>query len=208
MNGERRTRRSIYPRQNPTLIELPPMQYLTITGVGNPNEENFSIAIQSLYAMSYGIRMMPKSGITPEGYYEYTVFPLEGIWSLTEEGISLQQEGKIITDLKDYLTYKVMIRQPDFVDETLMEAIREKVMQKKKDLPIDQVRFESIEEGRAVQMLHIGSYDSEPASFAIMEAYATQQGYPRKNKTHKEIYLSDPNKVEPEKQKTTLRFWV
>ncbi len=196
------------PKEVPVEIEIPPMQYLTITGEGNPNGEAFSECVQSLYAMSYGIRMMPKSGVTPSGYFEYTVFPLEGIWNLSDEGIMRQQEGADLTELKDFLTYKVMIRQPDFVDSDLVETVRKAVAGKKKSLPIDRVVFETVEEGRAVQMMHIGSYDSEPESFARMEAFASEQGMLRKGKSHKEIYLTDPNKVAPEKQKTVLRFWV
>ncbi len=196
------------PTKEPMIIDIPPMQYLVITGEGNPNGQGFSECVQSLYAMSYGIRMLPKTGVIPVGYYEYTVFPLEGIWSFSEEGINRLQVGEDLINLKDYMTYKLMIRQPDFVDWDLVEKIRVSVATKKKSLPIDRVTFETISEGNAVQMLHIGSYDSEPESFARMEAFASEQGLERKGKHHKEIYLSDPNKVAPEKQKTTLRFWV
>ncbi len=55
-------------------------------------------------------------------------------------------------------------------------------------------------------MLHIGSYDNEPATFKIMEDYAKNQGLQRDSKVHREIYLSDFRKVAPEKLKTVLRF--
>lgn len=205
----RKKEKELYlPKNEPTLIDVPTMNYLTMSGKGNPNEEDFSVSVQCLYAMSYGIRMLPKKGIVPEGYYDYTVFPLEGVWSLDEEGILLQQEGADLLTLKDHFLYKVMIRQPDFVDEALFNDVMATVAQKKKGLPIRQVIFETINEGRGVQMMHLGSYDSEPVSFAQMEAFAVEQGLTRMDKTHKEIYLTDPNKTAPEKQKTTLRFWV
>ncbi len=196
------------PKATPTMIDVPTMQYLTMEGEGNPNSEGFSTSVQSLYSLSYGIKMLPKSGVTPEGYFDYTVFPLEGVWNLTEEGIEKYHSGLPIVELKAYFKYKVMIRQPEFVDEDLVESVREKVALKKKALPINSVKFETINEGKAIQMLHIGSYDDEPATFAEMEAYAEAQGFKRKDKSHKEIYLSDPSKVVPDKLKTTVRFWV
>jgi len=205
----RKKEKSLYlPKAKPTMIDVPTMQYLTMEGEGNPNSEGFSTCVQSLYSMSYGIKMLPKSGITPEDYFDYTVFPLEGVWNLTEEGIEKYHSGLSIVELKAYFKYKVMIRQPEFVDENLVELVREKVAQKKKALPIISVKFETINEGKAIQMLHIGSYDDEPATFAEMEVYAESQGLKRKDKSHKEIYLSDPSKVVPEKLKTTVRFWV
>ena len=196
------------PKAVPTMIDVPTMQYLTMEGEGNPNSEGFSTCVQSLYSLSYGIKMLPKSGVTPEGYFDYTVFPLEGVWKLTAEGIEKYHLGLSIVELKDYFKYVVMIRQPEFVDSELVESVREKVTLKKKELPISSVKFETINEGKAIQMLHIGSYDDEPATFAEMEAYAETQGFKRKDKSHKEIYLSDPSKVAPEKLKTTVRFWV
>ena len=89
------------------------MKYFTIEGKGNPNKEGFQTDVEALYSLSYAIRMMPKKGITPEGYVEYTVYPLEGIWDLDEEGRKLDYLDK------DHLVYKLMIRQPDFVTEKL-----------------------------------------------------------------------------------------
>src|SRR5690606_13896193 len=103
------------------------------------------------------IRMMPKKGITPEGYVEYTVFPLEGIWDLDEEGRKLDYLDK------DHLVYKLMIRQPDFVTEKLFQYALETTKKKKPNLPLDDVKFETLEDGLCVQMMHIGSYDDEPA---------------------------------------------
>lgn len=205
----RKKDKSLYlPKAMPTIIDVPTMQYLTLEGEGNPNSDRFTTCVQSLYAMSYGLKMLPKTGVTVKGYFDYTVFPLEAVWNLTDEGISQYKAGVSIIELKDNFKYKIMIRQPEFMDAEVVEAVRAKVADKKKDLPINQVIFETISEGKAVQMMHIGIYDDEPATFAEMEAYAEAEGMKRKDKSHKEIYLSDPRKVAPEKLKTTLRFYV
>ncbi len=196
------------PKATPTILNIPPMRYLTITGTGNPNSESFSQCVAALYALSYGIKMSPKKGIIIPGYYEYTVFPLEGKWDLTTEGRKLHDTGISIVKLKDNLEYKVMIRQPDFVDNDMLDMIRETVYKKKKNENILEVVLETIDEGLSCQMLHQGSYDNEPESFAKMEKYCIENGYIRWEQSHKEIYLSDPSKVAPERLKTTIRFKI
>lgn len=199
----KKTEKAIYlPSDKPTEIEIPLMKYFCISGTGNPNSVAFQEKISVLYALAYAVRMMPKSGFTPEGYQEYTVYPLEGIWDLTEEG---RKAG--ILD-KDQLVYTIMIRQPDFVNMEIFEKAKEKV-RKKSDSPLlEQVIFEERRDGLCVQMMHIGSFDDEPASFARMDQYLTAQGLVRKSKIHKEIYLSDFRKTKPEALKTVLRYFV
>ncbi|EUJ25764.1 GyrI-like domain-containing protein [Listeria cornellensis] len=121
MNGENKTKKSNLPKVNPEIIDLGPMTYITIRGKGNPNNPLFSELVTALYATSYAIKMMPKKGITPEGYYDYTVFPLEGFWSL--------EPGSLVFD-KDKLTYKIMLRQPDFITPELFEIAKEKATKK------------------------------------------------------------------------------
>jgi len=190
------------PKNNPVVIDVPEMKYFTINGTGNPNSEQFSKYIEALYSLSYAVRMMPKKGFTPDGYFEYTVFPLEGFWDLDEEGRKLDFLNK------DHLVYKLMIRQPDFVTEEVFEIAVNSVKEKKTQLDINKVRFETITEGLCVQAMHIGSYDLEPATFAIMEEFCTQHNLERLEKTHKEIYISDARKTPTEKLKTVLRFNV
>ncbi|MGL6104629.1 GyrI-like domain-containing protein [Romboutsia sp.] len=190
------------PKDNPIVIHVPKMSYFTIEGKGNPNGEDFKKCVEALYSLSYTIRMFPKKEIYPYGYYEYTVFPLEGVWDLDEEGRKLDYLDK------DHLVYKLMIRQPDFVDDQLFNLAKELVLKKKKDSLIDEVKFEEIEEGLCLQMLHIGSFDTEPETFDIMEKYCAENNYIRESKIHKEVYISDPRKVDPEKLKTVLRFKI
>lgn len=190
------------PKNKPVIVEVPPIQFLTLEGKGNPNSEKFAEEIGVLYSLSYAIKMLPKKGTTPEGYYEYTVFPLEGIWDLAEEARGLE-----ILD-KDSLIYTLMIRQPDFVTSELVQDVIEKQKQKKPHPFLERVEFKTIEEGKCVQMLHLGSYDNEPETFKIMEEFCSQNNLERISKTHREIYLSDARKTPPEKLKTVLRFKV
>ncbi|MCQ4924483.1 GyrI-like domain-containing protein [Tissierella carlieri] len=189
-------------KSKPEVIDVPAMNYFMIDGKGNPNDPSFSDYIEALYSLSYAVRMSYKSEIVPEGYYEYTVFPLEGIWDLAEEA-----RDKEFLD-KNKLIYTLMIRQPEFVTEKLARDIIERVKIKKSNKLLDKVKFNSIHEGLCVQMMHIGSYDDEPKSFRIMEEYCMANGLIRKEKTHREIYISDFRKTQPEKLKTVLRFKV
>jgi len=190
------------PKKQPVKIDVPEMKFFTIEGSGNPNGKGFKDNLEILYALSYAIRMMPKKGITPEGYFEYTVFPLEGHWDLDEEGRKLDYLNK------DHLVYKLMIRQPDFVTEQLFQYAVNTVKQKKTNIQLDNVQFEFITEGLCVQTMHVGSYDDEPKTFELMEQFCLQNNLKRAEKTHKEIYISDMRKTSPEKLKTVLRYKV
>ncbi|MGL5330725.1 MAG: GyrI-like domain-containing protein [Peptostreptococcaceae bacterium] len=191
------------PKEKPQITEIPKFKYFTIKGQGNPNDESFKEHIEALYSLSYAIRMMPKKGITPNGYFEYTVYPLEGVWDLTEKGRKLEKLDK------DELVYTLMIRQPDFVNDEVVNRAMDIVKAKKQyTILIDNVEFEELEEGLCVQMLHIGSYDDEPRTFAIMQDFIESENLKIKTKAHKEIYLSDFRKVEASKLKTVLRYKV
>lgn len=190
------------PKTKPTIVEVPASKYFCIKGKGNPNDEDFSNRIGVLYTMSYAVRMMPKNGYIPYGYYEYTVYPLEGLWTLTEEG------RKSNTLNKNELLYKIMIKQPDFVnEEVFLKALN--ISKKKKSNPLlNEVTLETIEDGLSVQILHIGSYDTEPVSFNKMNQYIKKNNLKIKTLVHREIYLSDVRKVEQEKLKTVLRYMI
>jgi hypothetical protein len=197
-------KRFYLPKAKPEVIEVPKFKFFTIEGQGNPNNEFFGEYIGVLYSLSYAIRMSHKQNIAPDGFYEYTVFPLEGVWDIADH--SKWIEGAPLD--KDNLKFTLMIRQPDFVTEKYAMETIERTKLKKPHHLLDKVKFEEIEEGRCIQMLHIGSYDSEPESFRLMEEFATDQGLKRLSKTHREIYMSDFRKVSAEKLKTVLRFRV
>lgn len=191
------------PKQNPTLVTVPKQKFFMVSGKGNPNNnEEFAEKIGVLYSLSYAVRMMPKSGFTPEGYFEYTVYPLEGVWDLTEEGI------KSDTLNKDEFLYTIMIRQPDFVNEEVVQRAFHVTNKKKPSLYLKDVVFDSMEDGLCVQMMHIGSFDDEPRSFQLMKDFVAENNLERTTMKHREIYLSDFRKTQPEKLKTVLRYKV
>ena len=190
------------PKNEAVKVHIPAMNFFSIRGEGNPNNPEFGEYISVLYALSYGVKMSPKQGFAPENYFDYCIYPLEGVWDLKEEA-RVKSMDKLD---KDALVFKLMIRQPEFVTPEFAAKVIESIS-KKKALPLlEQVKFETIVEGDCIQMLHTGSYDDEPASFARMEAFAKAKGLNRKSKIHREIYLSDARKTAPEKLKTILRF--
>jgi len=196
------------PKTTQVITTIPSMNYVLIHGEGNPNSEAFSTCVGALYAISYGVKMTLKKEKDVPNYTDYTVFPLEGEWSLTKAGIKRYNAGTPITELKDYFSFVVMIRQPEFVSKEYVEHIKQSIFTKKKNEKVLEVSFETLPETKVCQMLHLGSYDSEPESFRIMEEYCQMNGYQRASKKHIEIYLSDPSKVETSKLKTTLRFHI
>lgn len=192
------------PKQEPEEVLIPEFKFFTIEGEGNPNLPIFSEYIGVLYSLSYGVKMSPKKGMAPANYFDYTVYPLEGVWDLIDKSKYDPEKG---ID-KDNLRFKLMIRQPDFVEKEFAEQILELTKIKKPHVFLDKVVFEKITEGLCVQMLHLGSYDNESASFEGMEEFCIQQKLHRRSKIHREIYLSDARKTAPEKLKTILRFQV
>jgi len=201
----RKREKEIYlPKNKPAIIDVPEFKYFSIKGEGNPNDDFFPEYIGVLYSLSYAVKMSPKKGMQPNGYYDYTVYPLEGIWDLKEEA-KKNYNGKLN---KDDLVFNLMIRQPDFVSESFAHEIIEFTKKNKPHNLLDKVKFEKIKDGQCIQMMHLGSYDTEPESFKLMEEFAESMNLRRKSEIHREIYLSDARKVDPDKLKTVLRFQV
>ena len=192
------------PTTEPELIKIPPFKFFTIEGKGNPNDKFFADFIGVLYSVSYAVKMSPKNGIEPVDYFDYTVYPLEGIWDISEEA-----EKRVFEKLdKDSLVFNLMIRQPGFVTKEFASEIILRTSQKKPHHLFEKVKFEIIEDRECVQMLHIGSYDNEQESFKKMEDFCQENNFIRELRQHREIYLSDARKVSPEKLKTVLRFKI
>ncbi len=202
----RKSERHIYlPKASPELIDVSAYQYIVIRGEGNPNSPFFSECIGVLYSLSYAIKMhLKKLNSPPAGYTDYTVYPLEGVWDITEEA----KQHFTGTINKDELVFDLMIRQPQFVSKAFFDEMLEFTAKKKPHPLLNNVQFITIEEWKCIQMLHVGSYDDEPATFKQMEAFAIQQHLQRASKKHREIYLSDFRKVPVEKLRTVLRFQV
>jgi hypothetical protein len=193
------------PKKKPELLTIPAFNFASIRGEGNPNSPEFSECISALYSISYAVKMgLKKAESKPKGYVDYTVYPLEGVWDVKEE---VKENGDYVLN-KDDLIFNLMIRQPSFVNQELFEEFLTVTKKKKPNPLLEDLKLETITDGKCVQMMHIGSYDDEPVSFAEMEAFAKEQGLKRIDKTHREIYLSDFRRVPTEKLKTVLRFWV
>lgn len=188
------------PKQKPVIVHVPEIRFVTIEGSGDPNGETFAQATAALYSLSYAVKMSYKKDTVPDGYYEYVVFPLEGVWDLVDKTLP--------PTVKSNFKYTLMIRQPDFLTTELFERFLSETKKKKPNSFLDQVTFSTLEEGLCCQMLHKGSYDNEPKSFERMAEFCSEQGYRRVSKTHREIYLSDPRRTEPERLKTVLRYRV
>lgn len=198
--------RELYqPGKTPAIVGVPAMNFVAVPGSGDPNEENgeYKKAVAVLYAISYTIRMSHKGDHAIEGYFEYTVPPLEGLW--------WQDDGSPIDYAdKSGFQWLAMIRLPDFVTEEDFVWAKNEAERKKK-LDCVKAEFISIDEGLCVQVMHVGSYDDEPETIAAMDRFAEEQGYAidiSDTRRHHEIYLSDPRKVAPERLKTVLRHPV
>lgn len=200
------------PKQKPSLIEVPKMKFIQVSGKGNPNtSEEYKNAMEILYGLSFGIKMSKMNGTQPEGYFEYVVPPLEGLWWVEDDKF----DGMNITD-KERFQWISMIRQPDFVTEDVFEKAKtdfvKKCMSKKKTVPdMSNVKFAEWEEGLCVQCLHVGPYDNEPETICAMNAFVQENGYENdfsKVRLHHEIYLGDPRRTAPERLKTVIRHPV
>lgn len=179
------------------IVQVPDMNFLMVEGKGNPNNsKEFQDAIEVLYSLSFAIKMMPKKGETPKGYFEYVVPPLEGLWWTDGKEFDFKN--------KDKLRWKIMIMQPGFVTPKVFENAV-KIIKEKKNLPaLSKVKFESLNEGKCVQILHLGSYSKEPKNIEKMKSFIEENNLV-KNGLHHEIYLSDPRKTASNKLKTILR---
>ncbi len=199
------------PKTKPMLIQVPNMKFIMIKGKGNPNSESgeYQEALSLLYALSFTIKMSKLGENQIEGYFEYVVPPLEGLW---------WNEGNKTVDYqqKEKFEWISMIRQPEFVTQEVFDWACQEV-KKKKGLEVSKAKFVELEEGLCVQMLHKGSYDEEPKTIQAIEEYIQENqlkndiGNKLKSgmvRRHHEIYLSDPRKSKVENLKTVIRIPV
>ena len=190
------------PKSKPQITAVPPMNYIAVRGTGDPNEDGgaYQQAISVLYAVAYTLKMSYKTDYKIAGFFEYIVPPLEGFW---------RQDDVDVVNYADKSGFHwiSVIRLPDFVTKTDFDwAVQ--TAAKKKHLDCSSAEFLTIEEGLCVQIMHVGSYDDEPASVAVMDEYLAQNGYANDltaERLHHEIYISDPRKTAPEKRKTVIR---
>ena len=190
------------PKSKPSIVTVPPMNYIAVRGQGDPNAEGgaYKQAIELLYGIAYTIKMSKKGSRQIEGNFDYVVPPLEGFW---------WQDSVCGVDYahKETFQWISVIRLPDFVTKADFNwAIEEATKKKRSDF--SKVEWLAYDEGLCVQCMHIGAYDDEPATVALMHAYMEQQGCAldiTDKRLHHEIYLSDARKTAPEKLKTVIR---
>ena len=199
---EKKRKKLLSTKTKPEIVNIEKFKFIQLKGTGNPNSEEFSERVGVLYSLSYTIKMMPKKGINLNGYFDYVVYPLEGIWDLDEEGRKKEEFDK------NNLVYNIMIRQPDFVTEEIFKLALESVKEKKPNKLLDEVVFGEIEEGMCVQMMHIGSFDNEYKTFEVMKEFCKDNNLLIRNMAHREIYISDFRKTSKDKLKTVLRYRV
>ena len=190
------------PSAKPTIVTVPKANYIAVRGKGDPNEEGgaYQRAIGILYAVAYTLKMSYKTDHRIEGFYDYVVPPLEGFW--WQEGI----DGIDYSDKSTFCWISV-IRLPDFITKADFDWAVQTVSKKKK-IDCSKAEFLTIDEGLCVQIMHIGPYDDEPASVALMDRFLEENGCENDlsaTRLHHEIYLSDARKVAPENWKTVIR---
>lgn len=193
------------PKSKPEIVDVPPMNFIAVRGKGNPNEEDgeYKQAVGLLYAIAYTIKMSYKGDRKIDGYFEYVVPPLEGFW--WQDGI----DG-IDYSNKSTFNWISVIRLPDFVSIRDFEWAKTEVERKKK-LDCKKAEYLTVHEGLCVQIMHIGPFNNEPETVAVMDSYIKENGYENDfsdERLHHEIYLSDPRKANPEKLKTVIRHPV
>ena len=190
------------PKSKPEIVNVPKANYVAVRGAGDPNEENgtYQQAISVLYGVAYTLKMSYKTDYKIKGFFEYVVPPLEGFWR--QENV----DGINYADKTSFHWISV-IRLPDFISESDLEWAKE-TAEKKKRIDCSSAEFLTVDEGLCVQIMHLGAFDDEPATVAIMDKYIKENGYINDitdKRLHHEIYLSDARKVALEKWKTVIR---
>ena len=193
-----------FPKTEPMIIDVPEMIYMMVDGEGDPNtSKDYKNAMEILYGLSYTIKMSVKKNEQPEGYYEYTIFPLEGLWWSVEDIFKNYK----VTD-KNKFKWTSMIRQPEFVTKEVYDWALDKLKAKKPNLDYSKVRYEKFKEGLCAQLMHIGSYDNEGPSVKKLEEFIKEKGYEtdiNDIRKHHEIYLNNPLTTKKENLKTVIR---
>ncbi|RIV71567.1 GyrI-like domain-containing protein [Flagellimonas aequoris] len=198
-------KRLYLPKNGPEIIDVAQQVYLTLEGKGNPSDAKFALAVKALYSISYAIKMALKKSVDrPKNYVDYTVYPLEGIWSRCDEGNTCSAGCQN----KDNLVYQLMIRQPDFVSEVKFMGLLTDLVQRNENELLGQVKYKIIHDGKSVQMMHVGPFEKEGETLVMMESFLEEHELKRVSDSHREIYLTDYNRTAPEKLKTVLRFAV
>lgn len=182
------------PANQPTMVEVPPRNFLMVDGTGDPNNsQQFQDAVEVLYGVSYTLKFMLKK----REAFDYVVMPLEGLWWADDM-------ANFSMERKNLWKWTLMIAQPEQITSKDFDEALEQIRLKKNPSALSKMRFERLKEGLSAQVMHIGPYDAEPATVEELHRFIKEKGYKLRDKHH-EIYLSDPRKTAPEKMKTILR---
>ncbi len=185
---------------------MPEWSFIAVDGHGNPNTSDvYQLALEILYGLTYTIKMSKMNGTQHAGYFEYKVFPLEGLWWFQDQRVLA---GSLSTEDKEALKWRSMICQPDFVNKTVLDFAKAILAKKRPALDLSKAFLFKFHEGLCVQCMYIGPYDSEANTIASMTQYAQDQGYTEdlsETRGHHEIYLGNPRRTTPEKLKTVIR---
>lgn len=188
------------PSKNPTLIDVPAMQFIMVDGKGDPLSEEYQRAVPLLYSLTYTIKMKGKH---LPGYVEYTVPPLEGLWWAKDGSYNLAD--------RDSWLWTSMIRQFDFVTQDVFAWALENAEKQNPDFDYSKVRLETFSEGLCVQIMHTGPYKDEPATIEKMRGFIHENNLKEMTgnvRKHHELYIKNPLRTAPEKLKTVLRIPV
>jgi hypothetical protein len=176
-------------------VEVPKMNFLMIDGTGDPNtSKEFKEAIEALFNVSYKIKFSVKKGTLA---IDYSVMPLEGLWWVDD------MKDFDIND-KNNWKWTLMIMQPEFVCKRRFEGALKEVSEKKDLTALSKLRFESFEEGKCAQIMHIGPFSKEGPTVEKVHEVIKEKGFKRTGKHH-EIYLSDIRRGNPKNWKTVVR---
>lgn len=184
-----------YPSKEVSIVELTEMKFLMIDGQGDPNTSpEYNDAMETIFPVAYKTKFISKK----EKSQDYVVMPLEGLWWMDNmEDFSL--------DDRESWKWTVMIRQPDFIIENIINKAKKEVREKKNPPSLSKIRFENFREGLSAQILHIGPYgEAETLTVEKLHGFIEENGYSRRDKHH-EVYLSDMRRTKPEKLKTVIR---
>ena len=176
-------------------VTVPGMNFLMIDGQGDPNtSQEFQDAVEALYSVSYALKFMVKKG---DMATDYGVMPLEGLWWSDDM-------STFSVDCKEAWKWTLMIMQPEFISQAMVEGAIKQVRAKKNPVSLSQLRFALFEEGEAAQIMHIGPFSEERPTIEKVHAFIEESGKVRRGKHH-EIYLSDIRRADPAKWKTVIR---
>jgi len=176
------------------VVDVPPLNFLMIDGQGDPNTAvAYKEAVEALFSLSYALKFMVKKELG----VDYAVMPLEGLWWV-------EDMSRFSLNDKSAWQWTAMIMQPEYIVADLVEVARTQLARKKKLPALPRLRLETLHEGQAAQILHLGPYAAEAPTIEKLHQFITAQSGQRLGKHH-EIYLNDPNRTAPEKLKTVIR---